>query len=137
MILIITLVILFIYLNKKNNICYFFFFQAEDGIRDRDVTGVRRVLFRSAVPEPESWAVDAQDAAFAQTLEFLGQLGRVGSQEGRERLGGERLRPRGGGQEHAVGRGALGSAAGQQRFGERGGEFPAAAAGHCLGHEVG
>ena len=25
----------------------FFFFQAEDGIRDRDVTGVRRVLFRS------------------------------------------------------------------------------------------
>src|SRR5437773_8218244 len=26
---------------------FFFFFQAEDGIRDRDVTGVRRVLFRS------------------------------------------------------------------------------------------
>ena len=25
-----------------------FFFQAEDGIRDRDVTGFRRVLFRSA-----------------------------------------------------------------------------------------
>src|SRR5271157_1834754 len=25
----------------------FFFFQAEDGIRDADVTGVRRVLFRS------------------------------------------------------------------------------------------
>src|SRR6266540_4621514 len=24
-----------------NNICYFFFFQAEDGIRDRDVTGVQ------------------------------------------------------------------------------------------------
>ena len=29
----------------------FFFFQAEDGIRDRDVTGVRRVLFRS-LPRP-------------------------------------------------------------------------------------
>ena len=28
----------------------FFFFQAEDGIRDRDVTGVQRVLFRSHVP---------------------------------------------------------------------------------------
>src|SRR5687767_15384206 len=27
----------------------FFFFQAEDGIRDKLVTGVRRVLFRSAV----------------------------------------------------------------------------------------
>src|SRR5207249_6747181 len=26
---------------------FFFFFQAEDGIRDRNVTGVRRVLFRS------------------------------------------------------------------------------------------
>src|SRR6266498_3306097 len=26
----------------------FFFFQAEDGIRDADVTGVQRVLFRSA-----------------------------------------------------------------------------------------
>src|SRR5437667_2929564 len=26
---------------------FFFFFQAEDGIRDRDVTGVQRVLFRS------------------------------------------------------------------------------------------
>ena len=26
----------------------FFFFQAEDGIRDRDVTGVQTVLFRSA-----------------------------------------------------------------------------------------
>ena len=26
----------------------FFFFQAEDGIRDRDVTGVQSVLFRSA-----------------------------------------------------------------------------------------
>src|SRR6266540_492864 len=28
-------------------ITLFFFFQAEDGIRDRDVTGFRRVLFRS------------------------------------------------------------------------------------------
>src|SRR5699024_12055948 len=29
-----------------------FFFQAEDGIRDRNVTGVRRVLFRSSGAEP-------------------------------------------------------------------------------------
>ena len=28
---------------------FVFFFQAEDGIRDRDVTGVQRVLFRSAL----------------------------------------------------------------------------------------
>src|SRR5438309_8920601 len=28
-------------------LCFFFFFQAEDGIRDGTVTGVRRVLFRS------------------------------------------------------------------------------------------
>src|SRR5699024_12060813 len=31
-----------------------FFFQAEDGIRDRNVTGVRRVLFRSDVPSDSS-----------------------------------------------------------------------------------
>src|SRR5687768_6281271 len=31
---------------------FFFFFQAEDGIRDVAVTGVRRVLFRSAVLGP-------------------------------------------------------------------------------------
>src|SRR5438067_8903977 len=30
----------------------FFFFQAEDGIRDRNVTGVRRVLFRSLLDHP-------------------------------------------------------------------------------------
>src|SRR5437868_7780967 len=30
----------------------FFFFQAEDGIRDRNVTGVRRVLFRSRAAIP-------------------------------------------------------------------------------------
>src|SRR5699024_12267902 len=29
---------------------FFFFFQAEDGIRDRNVTGFRRVLFRSQTP---------------------------------------------------------------------------------------
>src|SRR5437773_10880067 len=44
-----------------------FFFQAEDGIRDRDVTGVRRVLFRSkatdrpntlpTVPDPTRMSV--------------------------------------------------------------------------------
>src|SRR5260370_23353219 len=31
-----------------------FFFQAEDGIRDSSVTGVRRVLFRSPSLRPES-----------------------------------------------------------------------------------
>src|SRR6266508_49134 len=32
---------------KHTKISFFFFFQAEDGIRDGHVTGVRRVLFRS------------------------------------------------------------------------------------------
>ena len=32
-------------------VCCIFFFQAEDGIRDRDVTGVRRVLFRSPLQQ--------------------------------------------------------------------------------------
>src|SRR3989442_10871463 len=31
----------------SGNVVVFFFFQAEDGIRDADVTGVQRVLFRS------------------------------------------------------------------------------------------
>ena len=41
-----------IYLSSVSVFFFFFlcfFFQAEDGIRDRDVTGVRRVLFRSTL----------------------------------------------------------------------------------------
>src|SRR5437773_11049659 len=38
------------------SIFFFFFFQAEDGIRDRDVTGVRRVLFRSLLRHPRARA---------------------------------------------------------------------------------
>src|SRR5216684_8492332 len=34
-------------------ICFFFFFQAEDGIRDVAVTGVQTVLFRSRPRPPE------------------------------------------------------------------------------------
>src|SRR6266446_7869461 len=37
---------MFIFESKIVNL-FFFFFQAEDGIRDYKVTGVRRVLFRS------------------------------------------------------------------------------------------
>src|SRR2546425_7393192 len=33
----------------------FFFFQAEDGIRDKLVTGFRRVLFRSKLSEERPW----------------------------------------------------------------------------------
>ena len=33
---------------ERSGVGFVFFFQAEDGIRDRDVTGVRRVLFRSS-----------------------------------------------------------------------------------------
>ena len=36
---------------------FFFFFQAEDGIRDRDVTEFRRVLFRSEISFHESLKV--------------------------------------------------------------------------------
>src|SRR5579859_460806 len=38
-------------LRKAEQDRFFFFFQAEDGIRDLTVTGVRRVLFRSAVQD--------------------------------------------------------------------------------------
>src|SRR5690349_22130547 len=37
------------------SLAFFFFFQAEDGIRDLYVTGVQTVLFRSAGPS-EKWA---------------------------------------------------------------------------------
>src|SRR5699024_12016787 len=42
----------------------FFFFQAEDGIRDRNVTGVQRVLFRSCVRWPRSPAPGPAPAAW-------------------------------------------------------------------------
>src|SRR5260370_28862509 len=43
---------------------FFFFFQAEDGIRDSSVTGVRRVLFRSrsAADEYYHWVLRAHDS---------------------------------------------------------------------------
>ena len=41
------LLFLFLFLFFFLCVFVFFFFQAEDGIRDRDVTGVQTVLFRS------------------------------------------------------------------------------------------
>src|SRR3712207_7777812 len=47
-----------------SNFDFFFFFQAEDGIRDIGVTGVRRVLFRSGiVSAPIAW-LSQPDSAF-------------------------------------------------------------------------
>src|SRR6266849_7039781 len=37
----------FLFIESSNIICFFFFFQAEDGIRDPLVTGVQTLLFRS------------------------------------------------------------------------------------------
>ena len=47
--------------------CFFvyFFFQAEDGIRDRDVTGVQTVLFRSASLSKISFTLGGQVCFFA------------------------------------------------------------------------
>src|SRR5215813_6836225 len=45
-----------------------FFFQAEDGIRDADVTGVRRVLFRSTSPYARRRCSWVQKAARLATL---------------------------------------------------------------------
>src|SRR2546430_10387723 len=50
---------------------YLFFFQAEDGIRDLTVTGVRRVLFRSEV----GLAVGAVAVGHAVQLGFDRHLG--------------------------------------------------------------
>src|SRR6516162_10593302 len=48
MFFIIYLFILYFIIINKNIFIFFFFFQAEDGIRDYKVTGFRRVLFRSS-----------------------------------------------------------------------------------------
>src|SRR6266513_6012241 len=46
----------FCFLHINRCVFFFFFFQAEDGIRDRNVTGVQRVLFRSVC-----WATPGMD----------------------------------------------------------------------------
>src|SRR5205823_7873500 len=59
---------------------FYFFFQAEDGIRDKLVTGVQRVLFRSGADQDHVAVEDAGvDHAFApdaqQEVALLGHLG--------------------------------------------------------------
>src|SRR5437773_4817736 len=53
----------------------FFFFQAEDGIRDRDVTGVQRVLFRSLdaplTAEQKAAMIEAAAHKMAELLDIL------------------------------------------------------------------
>src|SRR5207248_3796284 len=53
-----------------------FFFQAEDGIRDRTVTGVRRVLFRSAerLGQPLSYFVTDRPPQLLTLLRKSAQL---------------------------------------------------------------
>src|SRR6266513_3484593 len=54
----IVVIWLFFFFVSLGGVCVgiFFFFQAEDGIRDRNVTGVQRVLFRSVC-----WATPGMD----------------------------------------------------------------------------
>ena len=52
MLFVYTIVVLFFFFFLL--VCFVFFFQAEDGIRDRDVTGVQTVLFRSCSRNLES-----------------------------------------------------------------------------------
>src|SRR5215467_14819641 len=54
---------------------FFFFFQAEDGIRDYKVTGVRRVLFRSRLVD--------------RSGDFFGRLRGVTHPEGKRAIIGE------------------------------------------------
>src|SRR5687767_4438787 len=56
---------------------YFFFFQAEDGIRDKLVTGVQTCAFRSRGLRTRQWAVEWDDSAVEFLLEkgFTADLG--------------------------------------------------------------
>src|SRR5437867_919995 len=66
---------------------FFFFFQAEDGIRDRTVTGFRRVLFRSEIRGLEKTEAqmgkkvkdlqDARDAAYKEKTDREADLDKV------------------------------------------------------------
>src|SRR5436190_17664812 len=49
---------------SHNGLCnFFFFFQAEDGIRDHCVTGVRRVLFRSMMELAQALQINLDNYA--------------------------------------------------------------------------
>ena len=56
---------------EKKNI---FFFQAEDGIRDRDVTGVQTCALRSASVMCYHWAIYAPAANLSCGSRFSGSL---------------------------------------------------------------
>src|SRR6266567_6609661 len=68
---------------------FFFFFQAEDGIRDLTVTGVRRVLFRSARAQGgEVCAAAGPDGGTTMRL-TLRQAAAAGDGDGAETDGSE------------------------------------------------
>src|SRR2546421_7006870 len=55
-----------------SSLCFFFFFQAEDGIRDLIVTGVQRVLFRSIlVRQLDGTAIRSDPACPGEVLDKL------------------------------------------------------------------
>src|SRR2546426_12694702 len=62
-------------------ICFFFFFQAEDGIRDYKVTGVQTCAL--PISERLAWAIRAQivEAEDQHTLELAGALERAWREE--------------------------------------------------------
>src|SRR5256885_7524386 len=82
--------------NKRNGFIWarhytvFFFFQAEDGIRDYKVTGFRRVLFRSAFAQDMGLG---SDEAYGQRAKAL--VGRAGDHDrSEERRVGKECRSR-------------------------------------------
>src|SRR5206468_4474264 len=92
---------------------FFFFFQAEDGIRDLIVTGVRRVLFRSRHHGGEAPADRARargpDAHGRETPGRAALSAMVGTEDGvREMLARWRARGRGRSEERRVGEGCRG-----------------------------
>src|SRR5699024_11267002 len=74
----------------------FFFFQAEDGIRDRNVTGVQTLLFRSVPPASRGRRGRRRDARAPGSrsprrcprLPYRSQIGRASCREREEGAGG-------------------------------------------------
>src|SRR6266704_1799056 len=64
---------MFYYIKMENHIVIYFFFQAEDGIRDRNVTGVQTCALPISSPRSSSWcaSVDPMNPAAPVTRTFI------------------------------------------------------------------
>src|SRR5215467_15223692 len=69
---------MFLFFKRKSELIIFFFFQAEDGIRDYKVTGVQTCAFRSCRPWLARLGEEMRIAPSAQRLPSAATVGQLG-----------------------------------------------------------